>query len=78
MSLETENKIANAIAEHIADAWPDEQRILTDWVLVAAHFGDQPGETGYSFTNSDAPMHVINGLLQFANKNYEIQLQHHE
>lgn len=71
MSQETEDKIAAAIAEHVTDAWDGESRILTDWIVCAAHFGETPGQTGYVFVSNNASPHVLTGLVRFAEKRWE-------
>jgi len=67
MSDKTLERLEAAIAEHVNDEW-GEQRVLTDWVFIAAHFGLQPDTTGYQYGCSDSSPHSLMGLtLKLAN-----------
>jgi hypothetical protein len=62
VSEETYQRLADALAAHVADEYA-EYPLLTDWAAVAACVGPEAGETGYVHVLSESPPHTLEGLM---------------
>jgi len=73
MSDDTYRAVEEAIRAHLHDE-QEAGRVLVDWFVVAAHAGAQPRETGYLMAHSDAPPHVMAGLIDYGAAMYDHSL----
>ena len=59
-------EMVEAIQKYVQATLPDQPAMLTDWLMIAAHDGAMPLQTGYRLTHSYSPPHTINGLMDEA------------
>jgi len=68
-----ERAIEDAIRAHIAAEDPDENHILTDWIVLAATFvprNDGSANGYFRVTRDGQPIHSSLGLIAEANQTY--------